>query len=313
MGTIDVKPLSSQWVKQLALELGFSRCGIARAKPLEDARHRFEDALAIGAHAGMRFLERDIVKRFDPSELLPGCKSVVVVLYNYLIEEQPASERYRMARFTWVEDYHCALAERIEELAGKIIPPEAHYRITVDSSCISEKNWAVEAGVGCFGKNGLVHNEDGSYFVMGTILTDCAADFYDSFRNSDCGECRLCQDKCPAKALETPFRVDASRCFAYHTVENKNPDNEILASSPFVFGCDVCQEVCPKNKKIHPTLTNILKSSLFLQLQNQEMEDLTEEDFKHYFGDTSIARRKYQRFHHAIEVKKQTIKNKEST
>ena len=308
-----VERLHAQSVKRLALEMGFSRCGIAQARPLDEARRRFEESLVDGRHAGMRFLERDIAKRFDPNELLPGCQSVIVALCNYLIDDVPASDRYRMARYTWVEDYHRAVAQRLEQLAGIIIPEEAHYRVTVDSSCISEKNWAVEAGVACYGKNGLVHNEDGSYFVMGTILTDCAADFYDSFRKSDCGECRLCQDKCPAKALETPFRVDARRCFAYHTVENKNPDNEILAGSPFVFGCDVCQEVCPKNKKIHPALTNVLKSSLFLRLQNQEMEDLTEEDFKHYFGDTSIARRKYQRFHHAIEVKKQTIKNNEST
>lgn len=296
--------LSSEQVKACALALGFSHCGIAQAHTLVAERERFEHALSEGRHAGMRFLERDVERRFDPSGLLPNCRSVIVVLYNYMVKEEPVSDRYRTARYTWVEDYHPALSAMLEQLAEKLHIAPDHYRITVDSSCISEKNWAAAAGVGCYGKNGLIHNEEGSFFFIGILLTDFAVDNYDTFRNSDCGTCRICQDACPAKALQTPYSVDARRCFSYHTVENKIVDNESVKSSPLLFGCDICQEVCPKNKKMQPPSTSVLKSSLFLRLQNQEMENLSEEDFQHYFGNTAIARRKYQRFYRAIELKR---------
>lgn len=295
--------LNSEFVKKEALELGFTNCGIARAKILDTAKQRFEESIGKGLHASMHFLERDVDKRFNPALLLPNCQSVIVVAYNYLIDVLPASSKYRTARYTWIEDYHYLINDKLEQLAHKILDSSVSYRITVDSSCISEKNWAVEAGIGCYGKNGVIYNEGGSFFVLGTLLTDCAADKYDSFRNSDCGECHLCQDLCPAKALDTPYQVDARKCYSYHTIENKNPDNKTLKDSPLLFGCDVCQEVCPKNKKNDVTQTNQSKSSLFLPLQNRDWEALTEEGFKTYFGNTSVARRKYQRFYRAIEVK----------
>ncbi len=297
--------LSAQQIKDFALTVGFSHCGIARARRLNSVKQLFEAALAQGYHADMHFLERDVEKRFDPSLLLPGCQSVVVVTYNYCIEENPAADKYRAARYTWIEDYHNVvktLLDRVVEQIQKLEPCQC--RVTVDSSCISEKNWAVEAGVGIYGKNGLIHNEDGSFFVLGTILIDKAVDFYDFVRNSDCGTCRSCIENCPAHALDTPYKVDASKCFSYHTIENKNPDNEILAKAPFVFGCDICQEVCPKNKKNIPNSLNKSKSSVFLRLQNEGYENLTREEFKTCFGGTAIARRKYERFYRAIQAKK---------
>lgn len=298
--------LSSQQVKQWALDAGFARCGIARAHDLDQERRRFEDALSKGLHAEMAFLQREVEKRFNPSILLPNCRSVIVVLFSYLIADVPQSDRYRTARYTWVRDYHITVREQLERVVEEIqrAVPTAHCRITVDSSCISEKNWAVAAGVGCYGKNGLIHNDDGSFFVIGTILTDVEADFYDQTADSDCGNCRICQDRCPAQALSEAYRVDARKCFAYHTIENKNPDSETLKKSPGVFGCDVCQEVCPKNKKNIPIGTNVLKSSVFLRLQNEELENLSKDQFQRCFGDTAIARRKYERWMRAIETKK---------
>ena len=168
--------LNAKFVKKCALQLGFSHCGIARAKVLNVAQSRFEQSLKENRHAEMRFLERDVDKRFNPNLLLPGCQSVIVVLYNYYMCDEPASNRYRTARYTWIEkDYHALLSEKLELLAHQILDAAASYRITVDSSCISEKNWAVEAGVGCFGKNGIVHHDGGSFFVIGILLTDCAA------------------------------------------------------------------------------------------------------------------------------------------
>ena len=297
--------MRSDEVKQWILDAGFSHVGIAPAHALCEAEERFMAAIGEGRHADMRFLERDVHKRFDPVELLPGCQSVIVAALDYRITEQPASDKYRTARYTWIEDYHVLVKRMLKEVVDKLLEQDSSVqcRITVDSSCISEKNWAVEAGVGCYGKNGLVHNDDGSYFVFGIILTTCAFDHYDSPKKSDCGDCMLCVNSCPAQAL-SPYKVDANKCFAYQTVENKNTDIEVLVRAPLVFGCDCCQEVCPKNKKNAGPRPNVLKSSLFLRLQNEEMENLSPEEFKTYFGDTAMARRKYERFSRAISAKK---------
>lgn len=287
------------------MEIGFSHCGIAPAHSLDSAKLQFERSIEEGYHAEMHFLERDVEKRFDPEQLLSHCQSVIVVALDYRIAEQPQSDRYRTARFTWVEDYHVLVKDALTLLVEKIqqILPEAHCRITVDSSCISEKQWAAEAGVGCYGKNGLIHNSSGSFFVLGTVLADFQVDSYDKPMFSDCADCRLCVEYCPANALSDPYRVDARRCYAYHTIENKNPDNEVLANAPRVFGCDACQEICPKNKKNDLKSPKILKSSLFLRLQNREVENLTKEAFLSNFGNTAIARRKYERFQKAIAAK----------
>ena len=298
----------SRQIKAFAAECGFQDCGIARSRPLDEAEVQFRESLSMGCHAGMRFLERDVEGRFNPASLLPGCKSVVVVAYNYLTDTTPKSDRYLFARYTWIQDYHVLVKNLLQQLADKIVSvwPSMKYRITVDSSAISEKRWAVEAGVGCMGKNGLVHNSHGSFFVLGTLLIDRFCDVYDdSLPKSDCGNCDLCVKSCPVNALETPFRVDAQRCVAYHNTENKTPNYSELATGKYLFGCDICQEVCPKNKKKSANPSNISKKSLFLPLENDDLESLSETDFKRYFSDTSILRRKYARFRSLIEEKRQ--------
>lgn len=299
--------LSSSTIKSAAIAAGFTACGIAPAGKLAEAKHLFIEALADGRQADMHYLERDIDKRFDPELLLPGCRSVIVITLDYRIADTPASDKYRMARFTWIGDYHTLVKRKAQQMltALKECCPDMQSRITVDSSCISEKNWAAMSGVGCIGKNSLVHNDQGSFFVIGTILTNCATDTYDSPKYSDCGDCRLCIDHCPAHALE-PYKLDAERCFAYQTIENKNTDLEIFKKSPLLFGCDCCQEVCPRNKKKIQPLPSVLESSLFLRLKNEDLETLTVEDFKTYFGNTPIARRKYDKMSRAILTKQKT-------
>ena len=299
---------SSQQIKSWAAEVGFQDCGIARARMLVDAEEDFRHVIDGGLHAEMHYLERNIDNRFNPESLLPNCKSVVVVTYNYLTDARPASDKYLTARYTWIQDYHILVKELLEELAGKIISvcPSVHYRATVDSSAISEKRWAMEAGVGCMGKNGLIHNQHGSFFVLGVLLLDQFCDKYDeSLRKSDCGECEICVRSCPANALEIPFQVDARRCFSYRNTEDKTPNYSELADNKYLFGCDICQEVCPRNKKKFSNPSNISKKSLFLPLKNNDWESLSETDFKRYFSDTSILRRKYARFRSLIEAKRQ--------
>jgi arabinose-5-phosphate isomerase len=305
---MDSEILSSQQIKSWAADVGFQDCGIARARVLTEAEAEFQHSIEGGLHADMHYLERNIDNRFNPESLLTQCKSVIVLTYNYLTDAHPMSDKYRTARYTWIQDYHVLVKELLEKLADKIVAeyPSTKFRATVDSSAISEKRWAMEAGVGCMGKNGLIHNQHGSFFVIGILLVDQFCDKYDdSLRKSDCGSCDLCVKSCPVNALENPFRVDARRCVSYHNTEDKTPNYNQLADNKYVFGCDICQEVCPRNKKKNPNPLNISKNSLFLPLENNELETLSETDFKHYFSDTSILRRKYARFRSLIEAKRQ--------
>lgn len=305
---MSFETIDSQQIKSWATEVGFQDCGIARARTLFEAEADFRHSIEGGLHADMHYLERDIDNRFNPESLLPDCKSVIVVTYNYLTDAEPKSDLYRTARYTWIQDYHILVKSLLEQFADKIINcyKSVKYRITVDSSAISEKRWAMEAGVGCLGKNGLIHNQNGSFFVLGILLIDQFCDKYDeSLRKSDCGECDLCVRNCPVNALEIPFQVDARRCVSYHNTEDKNPNYNELAENKYVFGCDICQEVCPRNKKKNVNPLNISKKSLFLPLENNELESLSETGFKHYFSDTSILRRKYARFRSLIEAKRQ--------
>ena len=300
--------LSSQQIKSWAAAVGFQDCGIARARVLSEAEEEFRHSIDNAYHADMHYLERNIDNRFNPDTLLSGCKSVIVLTYNYLTDDRPKSDRYQLARYTWIQDYHVLVKNLLDDLAEKIVNnyPSVKYRVTVDSSAIAEKRWAMEAGVGYMGKNGLIHNKNGSFFVIGILLVDQFCDIYDeSLPKSDCGKCDICVKSCPVNALETPFQVDARRCVSYHNTEDKIPNYSELASQKYIFGCDICQEVCPHNKKKNVNPLNVSKNSLFLPLKNDDLEALSEADFKHYFSNTSILRRKYERFRSLIEAKRQ--------
>ena len=305
---MNSETLSSQQIKSWAAEVGFQDCGIARARVLTEAEAEFRHSIKNAYHADMHYLERNIDNRFNPESLLADCKSVIVVTYNYLTDSEPQSDKYRTARYTWIQDYHIFVKNLLEQLAEKVVNnyPTVRYRTTVDSSAISEKRWAMEAGVGYMGKNGLIHNQHGSFFVIGILLVDRFCDNYDeSLPKSDCGNCEICVRSCPVNALEIPFQVDARRCVSYHNTEDKEPNYNELASQEYAFGCDICQEVCPRNKKKNANPLNISKNSLFLPLKNDDLETLDETDFKRYFSDTSILRRKYARFRSLIEAKRQ--------
>ena len=298
--------LSHDKIKEYALGIGFQDCGIAIAEHLETEAGLFLEAIRLGKHAGMTFLERGIDDRFIPESLLPGCKTVVVVTYNYLTDSTQATDKYLIARYAHIIDYHIVVKEMLQTLALAISEqhPGLRAKATVDSSAISEKAWAVKSGVGCIGKNGIVHNSHGSFFVIGTLLLDRVCDKYDEpAPKSDCGDCDICVKSCPVNALETPYSVDARRCVSYLNTEDKNPIYSELAKQKYIFGCDICQEVCPKNKKKIANVLNETKTSLFLPLENSDYECLDSETFSRCFARTSILRRKFYRFRQMIDAK----------
>lgn len=245
-------------IKSLAAAAGFERCGIARLGPLARGDY-FLDWLRDGMAGTMGYLHRRRETRLDPSTLLPGARSAIVAALNYFQHDTPDNDadndepRGRVAMYAWGDDYHVVLRERLEKLVREIraaLPEAFEAKVCVDTSAIIEREIAAAAGVGWIGKNTLVlHHQLGSYFFLGEILTtlDLAPDAPLADR---CGSCTRCLDACPTQAFPAPYRMDARRCISYLTIEHRGeiPDEFHHAMGDWVFGCDVCQQVCPYNR-----------------------------------------------------------------
>jgi len=240
----------TEGVKARALELGFDRVAIGRAAPPEhgDAFERWLDA----GHAGtMDYLARTRAERLDPARLLPECRSVIAVALNYRPPDDPAWAG--VARYARGRDYHTVMRPRLRRLVEFLDTsggPAVRSRAAVDTSAVLEKDLAAAAGLGWIGKNtNLLHPTLGSYFFIGIVLT--TADLHADARVPDrCGTCRACLDACPTAAFPAPYALDARRCIAYLTIEHRGPiDPELRPGmGEWLFGCDVCQEVCPWNR-----------------------------------------------------------------
>ena len=251
-------------VKTSASRLGFDRCGIARAGPTPRF-DRFEQALAQGWAGTMAYLARHRELRADPRQLLPGTQSLIVVALNY---HQPAPDAAppgataltgRVARYAWGEDYHAVVKDRLRQLADALHDAAGQpiqTRICVDTAPVVEREWAAAAGVGWIGKNTLVLAPGlGSYTVLGVVLTTLAI-APDEPMPDHCGSCTACLEACPTGAFPVAYQMDAARCVSYLTIERReNPPAELAAhQGRWVFGCDICQEVCPHNRHT-PTTT----------------------------------------------------------
>lgn len=246
------------FIKKAATEIGFDACGIARAESLDEDAAFLRQWLSEGQNASMHYLERNFEKRTDPTILVPGSKSVVVVLLNYYnINLQPA-DAPRIARYAYSEtDYHTVIREmlgqleqRIVETYGSVVVNPAHQHSFVDSAPILERRWAQKAGLGWIGKNTqLIAEGIGSYCFIGILLLNKETE-YDQPVRERCGSCTRCLQACPTKALNGKS-LDARLCISYQTIENKEPiePNTAKALSNRVLGCDICAEVCPWNKK----------------------------------------------------------------
>jgi len=287
-------------IKKLALSLGFSHCGIASADALSDVElKRYQQVISRQFHGEMHYLERNLVDRFNPQKLLPSCRSVIVFLYPYLTSCQPAHD-YQFAKYTYITDYHILIKEKITNIAKALLndATASQYKITVDSSPISEKQWAIASGVGVMGKNSLIHNDQGSFYVIGLLLTDAVLE-YDKPQNggiSDCGTCERCVKACPSQALNRPFQLDARRCFSYWSTTKISFPEEYLPTDKRVFGCDICQEVCPKNSHRAKNKDAEKYMSIHLLYNNLELQNLTESEFKRLFHTTPLARMEFKKW-----------------
>lgn len=247
-------------VKKLAAAVGFDRCGIAPAGPVPRADY-VRQWLAAGRAGSMAYLHRNVEKRLDPSKLLPGAQSVIMVALSYHQQEPPRPSdepRGRVAMYAWGDDYHKVVKNKLHALTDGLheqIDNDFDTKFCVDTVPLLERELASLAGIGWIGKNTLVLNEkDGSYFFLGGVVTTLELAF-DEPALDHCGRCTACLDACPADAFPEPYEMDASRCISYLTIEHRGDIDPKLheAMGDWVFGCDVCQQVCPHNREAPTT------------------------------------------------------------
>ncbi|MEO8574847.1 MAG: tRNA epoxyqueuosine(34) reductase QueG [Pyrinomonadaceae bacterium] len=250
----------SEKIRQKATELGIDKVGFARAEALTEQRPRFFEWLAGGRHGEMAWLEREPEKRVDPRLIFPEARSVICLAINYYTPYQHANHNGtgKISRYAWGDDYHDVVKEKLRALLDWIMAenPEAAGKICVDTAPVMEKAWAVRAGLGWIGKHSnVITKEFGSWIFLGEILLNLDLD-YDEPIADHCGSCTACIEACPTDAIVEPFVVDSTKCISYATIELRSddlPDNISPHLNGWLYGCDICQDVCPWNRFEKPS------------------------------------------------------------
>jgi epoxyqueuosine reductase len=287
-------------IKTEAKNLGFVFCGIARAGFLEEEAPRLEKWLKNNMHGEMQYMENHFDKRLDPRLLVDGARSVISLGLNYYTENKQADPLGpKISKYAYGEDYHQVIKEKLKQLLSFISEHigEINGRAFVDSAPVLDRVWAKKAGLGWIGKNtNLINKKTGSFFFLAELIIDLELE-YDVEPTADhCGSCTRCIDACPTEAIIAPYVVDGSRCISYLTIELKNeiPTEFKGKMDNWIFGCDVCQDVCPWNKfsvlhqepsfNPHPELLGIDK---------RDWEDISEEIFQKIFKKSAVKRTKF--------------------
>jgi len=295
--------LTSSEIKNKAIELGFSACGITEAKALPlEIEKQYKNWLQNGFHADMHYLEQNIEKRMNPSLLFEGTKSIIVVLLNYHNPTYHKNKKsnYSFSEYTLGKDYHIVLKNKLFELSNFIqnYSPNTKNRVFAGSAPALGKYLAYQAGLGSIGKNTLLLTKRGSYHFIGEIFTDFPL-LYDSPAAEDyCLQCNKCVNACPTKALSNSYCLDASKCISYHNIESKKeiPKEILLKMGKQVYGCDICQQVCPCNKTAEPTsIPEFSIKKEFLEWTDTDWETITETAFNQSFSDTALHRIGYEK------------------
>lgn len=290
-------------IKEEARVCGFDLCGITEAGYLEAEAAHLSSWLGQGCNGEMEFLTRNFEKRVDASLLVSGAKTVIVVALNYYSKPEPEGSQWPViSRYASGRDYHLEVKERLkamlESLAAKV--PRLEGRCFTDSAPLMEKPLAVKAGLGWQGKNSLLINRDrGSFFFLGEIVINQTALYDKPFTIDLCGNCTKCIDACPTSAITTSGYVDARRCISYLTVEHKGEIPEEFAGNmgDMVYGCDICQAVCPHNSKaIEHNVPAFLKGKALKSMTSTDWHSLTPSRFAEIFNDSAVARIGYERF-----------------
>jgi len=293
--------LCSEKIKQQAVALGFNKIGIVPAGALTEEGEQLKEWLARGYHGQMGYMARDPQKRSDPRLLMPSAKSVICVALNYFRPEKHVDSAAigKISRYAWGDDYHDVLRDKLKELLEWITEhaPEVEGRICVDTSPIMDKAWAAHAGLGWIGKHtNLITKEYGSWVFLGELLLSIELD-YDSYIELDhCGKCMACIEACPTQAIIAPYQIDATRCISYGTIElraSELPEPIESNLENWVFGCDICQDVCPWSRFSKPSEEPRFEARPGnVAPELGELAEMTEEEFSTRFRKNSVKRAK---------------------
>jgi epoxyqueuosine reductase len=291
---------NTQIIKGLAAQFGFDHCGIAKAVVLDEDARRLESWLKKGMHGSMQYMENNFDMRIDPSKLVPGAKSVITLLLNYFPSQHQNPAAPKIATYAYGNDYHEVIREKLTHFLAEIKQAigEVAGRGFVDSAPVLERSWAQRTGLGWIGKNGnLINKQSGSFFFIATLIIDLELNYDDPYAKDYCGSCTKCIDSCPTDAILPNKVVDGSKCISYFTIELKEtliPEKMKGKFDNWMFGCDVCQEVCPWNRFSSPTSeVNFSPIPAILNFSTNDWEELTEENFKIIFKDSPLKRSKF--------------------
>ncbi|WP_040279206.1 tRNA epoxyqueuosine(34) reductase QueG [Psychroserpens damuponensis] len=295
---INNKSKYSQLIKDEAQRLGFLSCGISPSGFLEEEAPRLEKWLKNNAHGEMRYMENHFDKRLDPTKLVEGSKSVISLLLNYFPSEIQNPESYQLSKYAYGTDYHFVIKDKLKELLHTIQTEigDVNGRAFVDSAPVLDKAWAAKSGLGWIGKHSnLLTQKVGSFYFIAELIIDLELE-YDHIVSDHCGTCTACIDACPTEAITEPYVVDGSKCISYFTIELKdNIPSEVKGKfNDWMFGCDICQDVCPWNRfskahseplfNPHPELLDMTK---------KDWEEITQDTFSKVFQKSAVKRTKF--------------------
>lgn len=292
--------ITSEQIKQKAKELGFSDCGIAKAKEIEGFTSVLKEMLSKNLFADMLWMGNNIEKRANPELILENAKSVISVLYNYYPEKHQIKDSYNISKYAYGKDYHDVIKRKLWKLQD-FIQENTEYsvgsRAFVDSAPVAERSWAVKSGLGWIGKNSLLLTKKGSFFFLGEIITDLPLEYDKEYLKNHCGSCTNCIDSCPTQAIISPSVIDANKCISYQTIENRGEiDTDLKGKfNNYIYGCDICQDVCPWNKKSTPhNEPEFTPHSSLLTNSKTDWENISEENFREIFRKSAVKRTKYK-------------------
>ena len=301
----------TQLIKQHAQRLGFMSCGISQAGFLEEEAPRLEAWLHKGHHGQMGYMERNFDKRLDPTKLVPDAKSVVSLLLNYYPDQtQQDPSAPKISKYAYGADYHHVIKTKLKELMHCIETEigSVSGRAFVDSAPVLDKAWAAKSGLGWMGKNtNLICQQKGSFFFIAELIIDLALD-YDNPTTDHCGTCTACIDACPTEAIVAPYQVDGSKCISYFTIELKEaiPQEVKGKFDNWVFGCDVCQDVCPWNRFSQPHREPLFAPQHeLLAMSQSDWHEITEAVFDRLFERSAVQRTKYEGLKRNLQFIKQ--------
>jgi len=289
----------TQLIKAEALRLGFTSIGISKSGFLEKEAPKLEKWLNSGYQGEMQYLENNFDKRLDPRLLVEGSKSVISLSFNYYPEEKQNSTSFKIAKFAFGEDYHHVVKTKLRELLAFINDKigEVNGRAFTDSAPIMERAWATKSGLGWQGKNSLLLQKNkGSFFFLAELIVDLDLDYDIPFKTNHCGNCTRCIDACPTQAILPNNTINGSKCISYYTIELKNELPKDLKGkfNDWIFGCDICQDVCPWNSFSIPHNEPLFNPKPdLLTLTKKDWQDITEEVFRKVFKKSAVKRAKF--------------------